>query len=238
MSRKQISNQKPWGAFLLLVLTVAGYFFFNFFATEKNGRYQIKVVEITGNKLISREEILDMLRPVRLDSLTMAQTKKIQNTLAENDFIREAMVRISRPSKLVIQITEFEPVAIIVANKNYYLAADGRIYPFRFIEDYEDIPVLNNVKIDDRKVLAQSLNLLNIIREKPLLYQMVSEIYWDHHQPCLVLTENAITVEFPTSGWNEKVFLLDRFIQRNFKVIMKKNYKKINLHFNDKIICS
>ena len=67
---------------------------------------------------------------------------------------------------------------------------------------------------------------------------MISEIFWSNNELNLILTENGIIVELSKDNTNEKIFILDRFLQRNFSSIKKKGYKKINLQYKNKIICS
>ena len=236
MSKKK--KHTPLGAIIILILLIGSYLFFNFHSHKNKNLFSIDNIEIIGNTLISQEEILTIIGDIKLDTLNNSKVKMIQNTLKSNSFIQEAWVKISHPSTLIIRIAEFEPEAILLDKKKHYLAADGIAYPFRFIDAYKEIPVISGINISQKDELKKTLIMLEILKEKPALFHLVSEICWKKNHLGLILTENGIQVELPDNKWNEKIFLLDRFFQRNFTKIKEKKYKKINLHYKNKIICS
>jgi len=236
--KKNRKQSKPIGAIFILMALVGSYLFFNFYSTGTDAGAVIDNIQMEGNHLISDEEILSIIGDIQLDTVNRSTVKMIQNTLKSNSFIKEACVKVSQPATLIIQIAEFEPEAILLNQKKYYLAADGMVYPFRFIDAYKEIPVISGLAPDQQKELQQTLKMLQILKERPALFHLVSEIYWNKNHPGLILTRDAIQVELPDNGWHEKIFLLDRFIQRNFSKIKEKKYKKINLNYSNKIICS
>ena len=228
----------PFGSIIILIMLLGSYLFFNFQFQFNDRSYIIDKIDISGNYLISQEEILTIITDIKLDTLNDSKIKMIHNTLKSNSFIKEVWVKVSHPSTLIIRLSEFEPEAILLGKKKHYLAADGNIYPYRFLDDYKEIPIVSGIKVNQKDELQKSLAMLKIIRNKPALLHLVSEICWNGEQLDIILTQSGIKVEIPGNNWHEKIFLLDRFLQRNYSKIKEKKYRKINLHYKDKIICS
>ncbi len=237
MSRKRNGN-KPYASTLILLALIAGYFFINFNDNTGGKKYEIKSVEIKGNNLFTDEEIMNLIGHIELDTLSSTKVNAIKDKLLSNIYISEAWVKIIRPAKLLIKIAEFEPVAIVLGKKKSYIAANGKLYPYRFIAEYKELPLVRGLNAEDPYAINKILTIVASINEKKVLKRKVSEIFIKNDLFELILTDNGIRVKLPTVGLHEKLYILDSFLQHNYSTVKRKKYKNINLLYNDKIICS
>ncbi|GAB4182333.1 MAG: hypothetical protein Kow00108_19240 [Calditrichia bacterium] len=227
----------PWagigiliGVILMFVLTVNAF----------DGRGVIKVsdIEIQGNRLIPTTEISTIIKEMRLDSISEQELPMIKKQLESLSFLDEVIVRIDHPSRLIIRVKEFEPVAVVINSKMWYMNEHGDLYPYRFINQYKDLIVITGLKDQNDSLLNKARYILAALKEYPLSYHHISEIHFTKDQPILILTQNAIQAKVEVKNIHQNLLYLEEFITQLGEELKNSKIKSINLVHENKIYLS
>jgi cell division septal protein FtsQ len=232
-------NQIPVASVVILFVIV-----FLFIAISRNGeieqkKFKISEISIIGNELLPKKEIQQMILPAIRDSISRYDLIKIKNKVESSPFIDEALVKIDAPAHLILNIREFSPRAILLKNKKmYYLNDRGELYPYRFLDKYEDLIVLTGKETDTQKIVDLGLTIIGVLDEYPIVRHLVSEIHFEKNQPYLILIQNAIQVRIDISRIHQNFVYLKSFIRSYGDVLNNKKIKSINLSYKNKIFIS
>lgn len=141
-------------------------------------------VEVRGNSLISREEILDKIAIVPGQSIFAYNREVIVQSLAGNPYIGSCQVRRIIPSTLAICIAERSPLAYVNLDQPYLVDQDRVLLPVPRNGVVFDLPVITGLGVTARpghRVYASGLDealgfLTAILALRPDLAARISEI--------------------------------------------------------------
>ena len=83
--------------------------------------FQIKKIEIKNNKILSKDDILNEIKPIFGRSLFLFNSDELFDLISRIDFVDSAEIKKIYPSTLKITIKEKNPVAILLIDKKKYL---------------------------------------------------------------------------------------------------------------------
>lgn len=161
----------------------------------------IKEVVVQGNYHTAKEVIvqqLDLEPGMLLFDVDLAEKQAAVENLP---YVKTAQVSRQWPDRLLVSVTEREPVAIVNLEKLYYVDADGQI--FKLIEPGEevDLPVITGLSVSQlrknpdqgRTLLNLGLRLLACWQENDALRQEgIAEIHVDNVLGLTVFTRRHI----------------------------------------------
>jgi cell division septal protein FtsQ len=85
-------------------------------------------VEVSGAKHLSRQHILDRAGLSPGTSIFLVSTSAAQSELAGDPYVRSATVRTQLPNQVRIEVTEWEPLALVTrGNARYLLNEQGNV---------------------------------------------------------------------------------------------------------------
>lgn len=139
---------------------------------------QVKKIDIQGNEKISKAEILEvtgLTEGLNIWKVDKKLTKKKLKALPE---IKDAVVKIGFPNVLQINLVEYDTVAYVQSDQEFYpLLETGEILKKRKeIEMYGSAPILSNFKTGDilldmveelKKLPQEIVNVISEIRYEP-----------------------------------------------------------------------
>lgn len=145
-------------------------------------------ITIEGCKKTSEKDILSMTQLDRQRNILGIDLAKLREKVQENPWIERAEIRRIFPDRILIKITERNPMAIILFDRLYYIDGQGVIFA-RVPEGHQiDHPVLTGLRRDDFKghpdeawgLVSKALKLIRVIEEAEALSQKdISEIHMD-----------------------------------------------------------
>ena len=119
--------------------------------------FALKYVEIKGLKNLTKEEILKKLNISYGKNIFDINLFEIKKRLLKDKWIKDVMIKRIIPNKIVISITEREPVYILHEKRSlYYIDKDGTKIA-KFGNKILDLPV---IEMEDKQLFSKISNYL------------------------------------------------------------------------------
>ena len=212
---------------------------------KESNTFHVRKIEISGNELLSEQEILQLGGLGLHESIWKLDLGKVTEGISTNPFIANVEVKRKLPDKLRIEVQEKQPVALLNF-KGKFLCVDqeGLVLPSKPNKHY-DLPVLSGnfdsrVEIGNRaeeKGVKQGLFFINQIREdRPGLYSQISELVVGKPMGLILYTkERGVPVWVGKEGYKRKIRYLEAILKRvkNEKILSQIKY--IDLRFRGRI---
>ena len=108
---------------LILLISLSTYSPNNFSNTTKSKKniFEIKNIEITGNKLIPENEIIEKLNTLRKKNIFFIKKEDIEKPLKNIDFLDKIYVKKKYPNTIIVRILETKPMGYLYKNNDKYL---------------------------------------------------------------------------------------------------------------------
>ena len=151
--------------------------------------------------------------------------RSAEERLRAHDWIRAAHVRRELPHRVVIQVREERPVAILAVDDGkageYYVAAHGRVFARVGREDPRDFPYVTGLASSDLgdgdalgpRALRRALALVRIAGRGNAALGAVSEVHVDRTRGLTLMpVRPAVPIEIGWTGFAEKLARLPRVL--------------------------
>ena len=129
-------------AAVLMVFLVVAAAAAAFRANSWKAELHVANVHIQGNRIVPTEDLLSLAQISAGDRLFDVDLHSASKRLLENRFVRSASVNRDVPNRITITVTERVPVAAVVAQRKFYLDAEGYVLPPMLSENIFDLPVI------------------------------------------------------------------------------------------------
>jgi len=206
--------------------------FENYFVNEKD---VVNLLTSGGNMIVG----------ARMDELELQQ---IESRLEDHKFVRNAEAYKDLKGNLIINIDQSRPVARMMGKKmpDRYISARGEVLPtsrsfttrvMLITGPWPDNPGLLNM--NDTETGKAVLRLIKYINDDPFWKSQIAEMYIEKHGEVTIYTQvSKQRVEFGQPENIENKF-------RKLKIFYKKilptkgwnSYKKVNIKYNNQIVC-
>jgi len=136
----------------------------SFFMYHKKGREEIKMINIQGNNLLSKEiyfRFSDLDETSFYDELTLNLIKK---RIEEHPYVAKAEVKSDGQGNVDVKIKEKEIYAVLLnGSEPYFLSNDFELIKIYQYTTYKDIPVISNVRT------AEKLSASKVLRNEDVI---------------------------------------------------------------------
>lgn len=204
-------------------------------------------VKITGNRVLTSEEILELAYLDFSQELFDVDPEKVKERILYSELIDDVHIRKIYPSGMIIDVVEKEIIASCAGSRLHLIDANGRVTLSDNFEALYDSPVITGaaIKIDslNRKMLSENLataaGVLKAIKNINFqLYHDISEVHC-HSTAGIVLylRKNAVTIVLGNDNLAQKILDLSIFYnERRDQGDTGKKYKLLDLRFDGQII--
>ncbi len=154
--------------------------------------FQVQEVTVEGNTRVTAERILEIARVDDSPNMLSLDLDEVEARLVSDPWIKAAEVSRELPDKLMVDVQEHEPLALIALGALYLTDARGEIFKRVEPGEHFDFPVLTGLTrrdlgpdaVGDRALLAQRLvrgaiRLLGVWTHSAGKMNRVSEIHMD-----------------------------------------------------------
>jgi cell division protein FtsQ len=218
-----------FGACVPLIMLLSAALAHSYYSLLDAPWLRVDEIQILGLKHLDRKEVLNALgvpRHACVLNLKLAELAKNTETLP---WTRSTVVRLDLPGRLVVELAEREPVAIVYADDFYLLDAEGKLFIKATIEQYPKLLLVTgfsgmNLKqgaylppepLEPFKRLIESLTK----SQNWMPLNQISECRWHKDEGyILYTTQKAIPIEL---GWEYYEQKLDR-LQRILAVLAER----------------
>ncbi len=150
--------------------------------------FRVREVEVEGGRKMARETLHSLTAMEGMPNLFSVNLKKAVKRLESHPWIEQVRVRKVFPSKILIQVEERKPMAIIQLGELYYIDTHGEIFsPVGERDDY-NYPYLTGVSrqflekepVEAKRLIMKALELLKTVeQEKVAPLKELSEIHME-----------------------------------------------------------
>jgi cell division protein FtsQ len=150
--------------------------------------FRVKEVEVEGGRKITKETLLSLTVMEGMPNLFSVKLKEVVKQLESHPWIEQVRVRKVFPNKILIQIEERKPMAIIQLEELYYIDTQGEIFSPVGEKDGYNYPyltgltrqVLEKDPVEAKRLISKAMELLRIVlQEKVPPLEEISEIHME-----------------------------------------------------------
>ena len=150
--------------------------------------FRVREVELEGNRNIPKETLLSLTVMGGMPNLFSINLKEAVKRIESHPWIEQVQVRKVFPNKILIQIEERKPIAIIQLEELYYIDAKGEVFSPVGDRDKYNYPYLTGLNrqvleknpVEAKRLITKALELLRIAeREKVPPLEEISEIHME-----------------------------------------------------------
>ena len=234
---KYINNIKG-----IIVLAVVSIFFA--FSSSQNNAKPISEVEVSfigdNNLFISKTKVDKLLIQnndyIKCVSKDILDLKALENKLSSHDMIENSEVYISINGILKIDIKQRNPYARVISDPSFYIDNNGIKMP---LSDNYSARVLLVHGLNDESKIDYVFKLIKTIRDDEFLNLNVTDILINKSDISLrVRNCNFEVLVGDLNNLETKIKNFKAFYQKAYRDKILNNYKKVNLQFNNQIVCT
>ena len=184
-----------------------------------NRYFAVRQIEVHGVDKVDGTEIVALAGLRQGMNIWNVDATAIETKIAKHPWVRRVLVRRDFPRRVVIDVEERTPKAIVGVGKLYYIDADGVV--FKEVESGENInyPMLTGISAE--ALLQGNPAARNRIRDAVLLSDLMtqrshtlSEIHFEASDRLVVYpTKFAVAWRLGWGDWEEKIARLDRLLE-------------------------
>ena len=244
--KKQMNLRSMIGASLSCLMLVLAVLSHNW--SKFTGLNLLEEIEIKGAIIIPADDYRDALVLVLGTSINELDTRNMSLLLESHPFVHVARISKTFPNKIVIEISERDPVALLNMNPILFIDEEGVVLPDLGNVSDDIIPIMSGFNTAhelypighqtvSQKVL-ESVELIDyIIEYYPHLYDNLSEITLNSNDEFVLILANYPTrVILGTERFQEKIQILNSFEQALPKQEGLHHFSTLDLRYNRQII--
>jgi len=225
------------GLLLLLLLLIYGYAKLNENIQTSSAAFKVKDIEIKGNYLVSRTEVLKLIGVKGgNDQQVVLKPADISKRLAASPYIQEASAVRSLPARLRIVIEEKVPVAFIYGQGLNLIDETGILMPVPENQTPLNLPLITGINealgtlgsSTRSKSAMKAVEILNYLKfMKTPLEELISEInVKDKNTIHLILIRGGAQARISVSNYHENLYVLNQYVHKylDWKELAKIEY--------------
>jgi hypothetical protein len=205
-----------------------------------NRYFAVRQIEVHGGAKVGGDEIVAMAGLRRGMNIWNVDALAIEKKIAKHPWVRRVQVRRDFPRRVVIDVEERKPKAIIGAGKFYYIDADGVV--FKEVESGEKLqyPMLTGIyaealmsgDVAARKRIRDAMRLIDLMAQHS---HALSEVHFEAADRLVVYpTQYPVAWRLGWGDWDEKIDRLERLLE-----LWKGNEARLaslDMSFSDQVV--
>lgn len=205
-----------------------------------NRYFAVRQIEVHGSEKVGGDEIVAIAGLRRGMNVWDVDAVAIEKKIAKHPWVRRVLVRRDFPRRVVIEVEERTPKAIVGAGKLYYVDADGVVFKEVDSGEYIKYPMITGIYAETllRGDPAARNRIRDAIRLTDLMAQhshTLSEIHFEAPDRLVVYpTKFPVAWRLGWGDWEEKIARLDRLLE-----LWKGNEERLaslDMSFRDQVV--
>ena len=194
---------------VVLMITMTMIFGYNY--TISSPYFRIREVAVRGCKELTEKDILLLAAVKPSQNILTVNMDAVARRISTNPWIRDVFVGREFPSRLVIEVRERTPIALIQGDNSFYLMdIDGVAFKRLEAGEEGDLPVLTGCfhgKETNPNLLKESLGLLHYLavsREFPTI-DCISEVHGSEAFGLSLFTTSGVSLQLGFGSHQNKL---------------------------------
>ncbi len=150
-------------------------------AVNRLNVFTIRQFEVVG--VLKQRTVADIITGARAGlqkSLFAVSLEQVRKEILKDPWVQNATVRRLPPNSLWIHVTEYQPVALCLLDRLYFVSADGILFKPLETEEVKDLPVLTGLQKTEPEMIRQALRLIGTFESDVEGRRLgVSEVHYD-----------------------------------------------------------
>ncbi len=148
-----------------------------------------EVVVVSPPTRLSELDLVSLTGVSRGENLLTLRLKKVRQNLLKFPWIEEVALAKSYPGRLVVSVSEQQPVALVKKDQLYLVNRRGEVFKKMEAGDPKDLPVLSGQDSFSRKELLPLVELIGSFQGRPALKAAgLSEIFRSSKEGLVIFT--------------------------------------------------
>ncbi len=167
------------------VVVIASILIFAYHFVVVSPYFQMKETIVRGNERLPSDDVVALASLKPSQNILLTNLGAVARKVKANPWVRDVSVRRDFPDRIVIEVTERKPVAIVErADALYYIERDGTVFEKITAGEKADLPVLTGFfrrGEENRELMQKSLELLDFMASYTEVPEIrhISEIHGD-----------------------------------------------------------
>ena len=240
------------GFFYILIIAALsvvayGYQWIDSYLQESLTTFKLVDIEINGNEILSRQEILNLCGLEEDGSqLLTIKPPDVVKRICNSPYVKAATAVRSLPSKLRITILERKPIAFIYGRGLNFIDEDGVLIPVPRTSSRWNLPFISGVNeslgaLGHRTVSGKALQGVEIISYMQMipssLNEMISEIDMSRNDYVMLkLIRGGAEVKIDKNNYQENLFILNQYFEKYLDWNLLPVFEYVDVRFKDQLI--
>jgi len=197
--------------------------------------FSVREIEVRGSREVTEQEVIARASLSPGQNLFSINLQKVAYRVEENPWIKDVRVGRELPNRLIMEIEERVPLALVEKNHRFMLVdREGVIFKDLERDDNSDLPILTGCYKDDalqNDLLKKALTLLIYLsdtKQNMLEYDDISEVNLDEIFGLSVITSTGVCLALGFDDYPNKL----RFLPSVMEGLKKRNVNMGLLHID------
>lgn len=225
--------------FVVALLTTFFVYAYNFLISRSY--FEIKEISVRGLKELTEKDVLELADIKPAQNLLAINTDAVVRRVTKNQWVKNVYIGRELPNKLVLEIEERNPLALVKQASNFYLM-DGEGFVFKKLSkgDEVDLPIFTGITDKDNTrspLFLSTLKLLQAISGsgKYAYLGTISEIHIDDVFGLSLISNAGLYLKLGKVDFEKKLGQLTLIMADMEKRGVKNGYLCIDLSDESKV---
>jgi len=223
-----------WNVRMMSAVVAAPAYFF------ENSYFFVREIQVRGGEKVGGDEIVAMAGLRHGMNIWKIEPGGIEKKVAKHPWVRRVLVRRDFPRRVVIEVEERTPKAIVALGRLYYVDADGLVFKEVGAGETVNFPLLTGLRPEQLAKANPALRgkIRDAVRLGDLMAKdarTLSEIHFDESGRLVVYTTAfPVALKMGWGEWDAKLKRLDRVL-----ALWKGNEERLvslDASFNDQVV--
>jgi cell division septal protein FtsQ len=184
----------------------------------ENSYFFVREIQVRGGEKVGGDEIVAMAGLRQGMNFWKIEPGGIEKKVAKHPWVRRVLVRRDFPRRIVIEVEERTPKAIVALGQLYYVDADGVVFKEVGAGENVNFPLLTGLRTEQLAKANPALRgkIQDAVRLADLMAKdahTLSEIHFDESDRLVVYTTAfPVALKMGWGEWDAKLKRLDRVL--------------------------
>ncbi len=239
-------SNKPKKLYTLIIIFI-GILILSIIYANNQFVFLINEISVSGNKELTKNEVINISEINKGMNIFSTNIGNTINKLKDEPYIRYAFVSRTFPNKIVINILEREPVALISMDEIYSFDISGVLLS-RPTKSTKNLPKITGIEsvykfeFGKSTIHAQIRQGVDIIGQINNSYKeiqdFISELHWDrkYKEWTIISKKYNPLIKLGADDFHSKLYALNSYLEQNHEDNKINKLKYIDLRFKNQLI--
>lgn len=197
--------------------------------------FEIREISVRGLKELTEKDILALANVQLRSNILAVNTEEVTGRIAANAWVKNIYVGRELPDRLVLEVRERKPVALVKQTGNFYLMdSDGFVFKKLSKNDDVDLAIISGVDVQSKtqpRLVTDALKLLSTLSDsgKHESLGTISEVHISDVFGISLLTDTGLHLKLGRENFESKLRQLDVVLADLEKRGMKDGHLLVDL---------